>query len=131
MAGSITVTTSDLGGGMTKYAIAWLSTAGGAVSANAVAVKRGRLHRVKFVPGAGGVQPTDAYDVTVTDADSVDVLHGLGANLSNATAKIVPQLDGSGGTPNTLGFLEGGDLTPVIANAGNAKTGTIELIVGP
>lgn len=131
VAGSIVVTSSDLGGGYTKYSVAWLSSAGGAVSENVFATKRGRLQQVKFIPGAGGAQPTDQYGVAILDAAGLDILLGLGSGRSNATASAFPALDGVGAVPGTLGFLEAGNLTPTISGAGNAKGGTVILIVGP
>jgi len=133
VAGTVTVTTSDLGGGYSKYSIAWVSSAGGAVAENAVGIKRGHIHQAKFVPDGGGTQPTDLYDVTLLDAISggVDFLTGIGANLSNANRKIgVPQV-GDGTTALQRVFHEGGDLYPTVANAGNAKGGTIILVMGP
>lgn len=121
-AGTLTVTTSVVGDGVTKYTIAWTSTAGGAVSGNAFAVKRGQLLQVKFVPNTGATQPTDLYDATLIDTDSLDVLAGAGADLSNSAAKLIlfnPTLFNDA-TQNM-------DL--VIANAGNAKTGTVYLWV--
>lgn len=131
MAGSITVSAEDLGGGYSKYSIAWVSDAAGVVSANPFDVKRGHLHQVMFTPDGGGTQPTNLYDLTLLDAAGFDVLAGVGANLSNAaSARFVP-LVGDGTTAAVRAFLEAGALTPVIANAGNAKGGSINLIVGP
>lgn len=126
-AGTVTVTTADVGGGVTRYSIAWVSTAGGAVSANAFAVARGELLQVKFVPDAGGTQPTDLYDLTLVDSNSVDYLAGGGANLSNATATVtVPKLNSS-----FRPFIDGtATLDLVVANAGNAKGGTVILWIG-
>lgn len=121
MAGSITVTSSNLGGGITKYSIAWVSDASGVVSVNAVAVRRGRLIQIKYIPDAGGTQPSDLYDLTLPDANGVDVLAGDGANLSNATSKIT--------VPTAPILLEAGNLIPTNANAGNAKGGTLVLFV--
>ena len=89
VAGSVTVTTVDLGGAYTEYSIAWLSSAGGVVTENPVAVKRGHIHEVKFVPDTGGTQPTDLYDVTLIDAISggADFLAGAGADLSQTNRK--------------------------------------------
>lgn len=131
MAGSITVATSDLGGGYSKYSIAWLSDAAGAASGTAFAVKRGHLHQVTFVPDAGGTQPSDLHDITLLDASGFDVLAGVGANLSNAAAARFVPLVGDGTTKAVRAFLEAGNLTPTVAAAGNAKGGTINLIVGP
>lgn len=121
--GTVTVTTTDLGSGITKYSAAWVSSAGGVVSGTSFDVRRGRLYQAKFIPNTGGTVPTDAYDLTVTDADGADVLVANGANLS-AT---VPAWY----SPTNPIHLDGGAVTPVIANAGNAKGGTIVLIVGP
>lgn len=125
MAGSITVTTSRLSNAVAKYSIAWVSDASGDVSANTFAVKSGELLQVRYVPDSGGTQPTDLYDVTMTDANSVDVLSGTGANLSNATSTtVVPAV-----STYFRRTLEAGNLTPVVAAAGNAKGGTITLLV--
>jgi len=126
MAGSITVTTSKVGG-LTKYSVAWLSDASGVVSANTFNVIAGELQQVTFIPDSGGTQPSDLYDMTLTDADGVDILSGGGANLSNATTtKIVPAI-----STYFRRTLAAGAYTPVLANAGNAKGGTVVLLVRP
>lgn len=133
VAGTVATTTEDIGGGYTKYTMAWVSSAGGAVTENAVTIRRGHIHQAKLVPDGGGTQPTDLYDLTLVDAISggVDFLTGIGADLSNASRKIgVPQV-GDGTTASQRVFHEGGDLYPTIANAGNAKGGTIVLVMGP
>jgi hypothetical protein len=133
VAGSITTTTSDIGGGYTKYSMAWVSSAGNVVTEVPVSIQRGHIHQVKFVPDSGGTQPDDQYDVTLLDAISggIDFLTGIGANLSNTTRKIgVPQV-GDGTTAYQRVFHEGGDLYPTVAAAGASNGGTIVLIVGP
>lgn len=132
VAGSITVAAVELGGAYTKYTLAWVSSAGGAVSEIGVAIKRGHIHKVTFAPDSGATQPSDLYDATLLDAISggADFLTGIGANLSNATRKIgVPQI-GDGVTALQRVFHEGGDLYPTIANAGAAKGGTITIVIG-
>jgi hypothetical protein len=128
-AGTATTTITDLGGGYTKVSIAWTSTAGGAVSANPFTPRRGHLMQVQFIPGGGGTQPTNAYDITLVDATSVDWLNigglsSVGTDLSNATSTIKswnpqPWVDGT----MTL------DL--VVANAGASKTGTVVIWIAP
>lgn len=126
MAGSITVTTSEAGK-LAKYSIAWTCDAGGAVSANTFNVMAGELVQAGYVPNSGGTQPTDLYDVTLTDPNGIDILGGTGANLSNATASVaVPAV-----STYFRRMLEAGSYTPVVANAGNAKGGTIVLLVRP
>src|SRR5215468_12578861 len=108
MAGSITVTTADLGGSITRYTVAWTASAGGAVSGTTFDVKAGRLVEVRQLPSSGPTQPSNLYDVTVLDGNSVDVLVGGGANLSNsAPTYTAPAL--SSGYPV---YLEAGQLTP-------------------
>lgn len=112
--------------------IDWLSSSGGAVAA-ALNDVSGEIVRVTFVPDAGGTQPTNAYDVTLTDAEGIDVLAGKGGNLSNAAASsVVPLILDAVGTPAdtyAVGhrFFVAGKLTLAIANAGNAKGGRILL----
>ncbi len=125
MAGTLTVTRSSVRYGVTKYALAWTSTAGGAVSGNAFAVVAGELMMVKFVPGSGGTQPTDLYDVTLVDTDSVDVIGGVGANLRNTVSSFATPLFSG---PYFHDASQNLDL--VVANAGNAKTGTVYLWLG-
>lgn len=126
-AGTVTVTTADVGGGNVEYTVAWTSTAGGAVSANTFSVQRGRLRQVQFIPGTGGTQPTDLYDVTLVETNSVDLLNdgttAQGGNLSNATSKILTFANGY--------YSKGVSLDVVVANAGNAKTGSVVIVVGP
>lgn len=126
MAGSITVTTSRVGA-LSKYSIAWVSDASGDVNGNAFACVAGELVQVRYTPDGGGTQPTDLYDATMTDAQGIDVLGGTGANLSNAASThAVPAV-----STYFRRTLEAGDLTPVVAAAGNAKAGTIVLLVRP
>jgi len=138
MAGSITVTTSEVAGGagVREYSIAWTSDASGAVSGNTVAVAAGTIIAVEFVPGAGGVQPSDLYDVTFTDAEGVNMFDdgagtSVGANLSNSAASHKVPFVGGGSVTYVRQWLHGGTYTPVVAAAGNAKQGTINVYVAP
>jgi hypothetical protein len=123
--GTATVTTANVRDGSTRYVryrIAWLCNASGAVSGNPFSVSAGRIVSVRFTPNLAGTQPTDQYDVTVLDTDSVDVIFGAGANLTNAAGAV---------TRLTIPFYQDGSrqLDVVVANAGNAKTGTVELMI--
>lgn len=115
-ASSITVTSANPGRNFTRYSVAWTSHTDGTVS-NSFNVRAGNLVQIKFVPGSGGTQPTDLYDVTLLDADGFDVLAGAGANLSNASASMT--------VASSVRFVEGGALTLTIAAAGSGKTGTV------
>lgn len=122
MAGTLVVTSSDIGMGYTKYSLAWTSDAAGNVNANAFDIKRGRIHQLKYVPGSGGTQPTNNYVFALPDADGADLSSGGGA-LSNAAATV--------SEPAAKVFIEAQTITPTISAAGNAKTGRVDLIVGP
>lgn len=122
-AGSIVVTSADIGG-VLKYTVVWTSDASGNVSGNTFDVRYGELRQVKTIPGAGGVAPTDLYDVTLTDPDGVDVLAGAGANLSGTVAAILEPTINS-----QRPYLEAQTLTLNVSNAGNAKSGTLILLI--
>jgi hypothetical protein len=109
-----------------SLSLVWTSDAAGAVSGIQSGDVDGELLGVVFKPGAAGVQPTNAYDITLLDADGFDVLAGLGADLSNATATRVSPLIGNGVTTNQRAPLSG-SLQLVVANAGNAKSGTVTI----
>jgi hypothetical protein len=128
MAGSIAVTSADLGGSVTKYTIAWTSDGAGAVNGTTLDLKRGRLLQVKYIPGSGGTQPTNNYVGKVLDADGVDILSNTGAALSNVAAALAAPVMG---TSQILPLIDPGPVTPTITGAGAAKTGTIILFVGP
>lgn len=107
-----------------KVSLAWTCSAGGAVSGTPTVQVRGEIVRVTFIPGTAGNQPTDQYDVTLLDTSGVDVLAGLGANLSNAAASHACPLIGNGVTTNQR-MAVNDTLELQVANAGNAKRGTV------
>lgn len=116
MAGTV-VTTEERLGIIHKIKFAWTSSAGGAADATTTGYYTGLLERVVQIPASGGTQPTDQYDVVVTDSDSADVLGALGANLTNAAQTIKAAKDGLGAVANS-------QLTLAVTNAGSAKVGT-------
>ncbi len=98
----------------------WLCTDLGVVTSATTKAFDGVLERAVFIPDAAGTQPTNSYDVTITDADSVDVLAGLGADLSNSATVVKKHSDG-------LTAVAGSILTLNVSNAGNAKGGVVIL----
>lgn len=138
MAGSIATSASVVAGsgGVVKYSIAWTSDAAGAVSGNTIDMAPGTVAAVEFVPSAVAA-PTDLYDVTFLDAEGVNMFDdgagaSIGANLSATVASHrVPFIFGASGTTYVRAWLHGGAYTPTIANAGNAKQGTINVYVAP
>ena len=121
--GAITETTSA-SRSVKKKTLQWTSSAGGAVSGIPSVALSGEILRIAFIPGAGGVQPSDLYDITLLDDDGLDVLQGKGANLSNAAASQACPLIGDG-TTTVRPVAVDGQLTLTVANAGNAKQGTV------
>ena len=103
----------------------WISDAAGADSETTGRIV-GLLLGVQFVPGT--TTPSDLYDVTVTDSRGLDILCGLGANLSNSASKFYCPiiLNGASGTLGSLVPVEG-PLTLTVAAAGDSKTGTVVL----
>ena len=112
----------------------WLSSDTGTVTANSAdgagaSIKVvGTLTRVMFKPDGGATTPTTLYDVVVNDAAGLDVLTGLGANLSETTTttKTITLTD-SGGTTLHTGRTVAEVLTLVITNAGDAKGGQVRI----
>lgn len=103
-----------------KVKFAWTSENGGGdagkASKTTVNAYTGEIIRLVTIPGAGGVAPTDDYDVTITDEDGTDVLIGAGANRDTANTEQV--------LASSLGCVAYDKLTLNIQNAGNAKQGT-------
>lgn len=120
MAGTVT-TTEVTHRPLRLVKFAWTSSAGGAADATSTGYFTGVIEKAKFVPGAGGSQPTDNYDVVINDADGDDVLAGGGANRSNASTQWV---QGS-----SLGAVVESQLTLAVTNAGDAKTGEVHLYI--
>lgn len=123
MAGSIIFTRQETTPRVLR--LAWTSDAAGAVSGTLVYVE-GVIERVVFVPGTGGAQPTDLYDVVLNDVDGLDVLAAKGANLSNVNKTQVCPFIGDGTTTDKPVAVAGA-LELVVAAAGNTKSGQVVL----
>lgn len=118
-AGTVTVTARSTSPSVIKYTIAWTSTSGGAVSGNTLGISAGEVFQVLAVPGSGATQPTDLYDLQLnTPTGTVNILGTAGDNLSQTTSKVVQLVP-------PYYHDATGELDLVIANAGNAKTGTV------
>lgn len=129
MAGTLALTAIEIASAITKYTLAWTSTAGGAVSGNPFDMRKGAIFQVKFVPGTGGTQPTNNYTVALNDTDGVDVFAGIGqgTNLSNVASKIAVPYFGLAATQVYSPYFHDASeqLDLVVAAAGAAKTGTV------
>ncbi len=75
---------------------------------------------MRMVTNPGATAPTDDYDITLVDADGVDLLAGEGANRDTSTSEQVFP---------TNNPLHNGLVDFTIASAGGEKTGTCTLYV--
>ena len=115
MAGTVT-TSETRHTSVKKIKFEWVSSAGGAADATSTYFYDGLIERIVQIPDSGGTIPTDLYDVVVNDADGTDILHGLGANLTNAAVTLKSSADG-------LGAVVESQLTIAVTNAGDSKGG--------
>ena len=134
MAGSIVVTTLDLGSKITRYTVTWTSDASGDVTGNTFVMMMGTLVAVGFSPGAGGSQPSDLYDVDCLTAANVTVFDNgagtsIGSNLSNVLSSHHVPLTGLTGVTIYRRWTPGGAFQLTVANAGDTKSGTVSIFV--
>ena len=100
-----------------KIVMPWVSDADGDAVVETTKVYDGKIIAVAIIPGAGGVQPTDEYDLALTDALGIDLLLGGGSDASNAAPAIINEF---------LTLAAAGEkLTLTVSNAGAAKEGTV------
>lgn len=126
MAGTVTQTNQyNLADGKTRERVYTLECTGdaadgGSVPNSTIAGMAGwRLTEIQTIPGSGGVQP-DAYTVTVTDADSGQLV--LTPNRSQTAKEYY-------GGHETIGYYPKieGDLTVAISDLGNSNETTVKL----
>jgi len=75
-----------------------------------------------LITDPGATAPTDNYTVTVTDADSVDLLLGAATgNRDTVNTEFLAEASLAGVANSTLTFS--------VSGAGNSKVGTIYLLI--
>jgi hypothetical protein len=122
MAGTVTVTESRAQG-VKKIKFSWTADASGVVSGTSTTYAYdGELVYYAAVPGTSDDQPTDNYDVTVLDSDSLDVLNALGTNMSNAATTYKDRFDGLGAVANSK-------LQLTVSTAGASNKGTVYVLI--
>ncbi len=120
--GTLTYTASVPRGRGQKIVATWVSDASGNVSGIPIPSLNGVVTRLTTIPHAGGTAPTTLYDIVLNDDEGIDVAAGLLANRSaTVTESVSPMLGGSTNVPSQVV----GSITPVVSNAGNAKSGII------
>ncbi len=102
------------GGGLTKITLTWTSDSSG--DATLVFQMQGAIVRMATNPGS--TAPTDDYDITLVDADGIDLLAGEGADRDTTVSEQV--------IPTNTPFHYG-DVTFTVANAGDTKDGVCVL----
>lgn len=122
--GTLTITPLGLSGRLQQYTLDWLSDAAGKVVATTFQIN-GTIERLVYKPDTGGTTPDDDYAITLTDADSVDVLNGTGAQLNDTGTSNTVTTVTNGTTP--LPFATAGQLTLSITGAGAANGGIIRI----
>lgn len=111
-----------------KVKFSWLSEDGGDDAGKAAKTTSeaytGQVIGFACIPSTDAA-PTTLYDVTITDEDGRDILHGVGAD------RPVPITDSGRIHPSLLlGSVVGSTLTLNVSNAGNAKQGDVYLFIG-
>lgn len=112
--------------GITQIAIDWTSDATNDATITLSGVA-GILHRVSFNPDAGGTQPDDNYDVTISDVDGVQLFTTSTLDETNSSTVAILVTDGSGYIPTPIL----GDMTIVIGAAGAGNGGIIRFYFSP
>lgn len=103
-----------------KVTVTWTCDASG--NATGTVNLQGFLIKAITVPGAAGAAPTDNYDITLV-ADGIDMAASQLIDRDTANTEMVYPVATSACTPIFLA----GDHTFTVANAGNAKSGTVYL----
>lgn len=118
------------GADIVTHTFDWVSDASGDATLPSQVPVSGAIARVVFVPSASDA-PSANYDVTLTDADGIDVLAGQGADLSETDASHVcpgvPLTDGT--TTSVLLTVVDSILTLNVSNAGDTKAGKVVVYV--
>lgn len=118
------------GSDVVKHTFDWTSDGSGNATVPSGVPVSGTIERIVVVPSASAA-PTNLYDVTLTDADSVDVMAGQGANLAASgnshVCPGVPLKDGT--TTGVVPVCVDSILTLNVSNAGASKSGKIVVYV--
>lgn len=123
-----------------KITIDWISDGDGDATGNVAALFtaskkdyepsltaiKGLVRSTQTIPGLNGdlttALPSNAYDLTITDAYGEDILNGAGADRSGTASQVILQ--------GTLNRLIDSELAIAISNAGDTKKGRIIIILG-
>lgn len=124
-----------LPGRIQRVIASWVSDDAAGTASGTTRKLVGRLVKAMNAPGAAGVQPTDNYDIAVTDSDGVNVLSACLPtldNISNASKTeryfFVKNTDAAPLSTSSSPLVSSA-LTISVAAAGNSKQGAITLYI--
>lgn len=103
----------------------WLSDdAAGTAAGASTKVVNGQILRIDWI--SDGVDtPDNLWDSTLLDADGVDVMLGLGADIAVAATQTEVPIVTDGNNGNMAPIAVDSILTLAVAAAGNAKVGAV------
>ena len=115
--------TVDTTGGLQKFKWTWTSDSNGdAGPTSSTSQFNGIIWKLITIPGDSDLAPTAAYDITILDADGIDVLCGVGADRSATATEYKSNSDG-------MGCVKSSALRLVVDAAGELNEGTVVLYV--
>lgn len=135
MAGSLTVTPSDIRRGVISYFFDWTSDASGNVSGILATIDPGMIITAEFIPAAGDVAPTALHDIDLLDAEGANMLDdgtgtSVGANLPTTAVHRGPTIsNGSAASSFFRMWLHGGQCELRVSGAGDSNQGRVRLVV--
>ena len=118
----VTITQDSVEYPLQKIQWDWLSATGGAVSSAASGWYCGKIVKVSLASDAAPTAPTNLYDVTIEDADGLDVLSGNGANVTAAATVYIND-------PTKMLWVRSNVLTLKVANAGDENGGVVTMLI--
>ena len=126
MASSLTYTVSVLANRWQIVRGAWTAHTDGVVTGVPVSVDRGRgIRQVLCIPGTGDDLPDDNWDVTIKDADGMDLIKVNGGTLGTD----IDQTVGAVYTFNPPVLVLSNYLLPAVSGAGSGNKGQIVIVL--
>lgn len=107
--------------------LSWTADASGNVTSSNIASCNVNGHVLFVVTKPGSTAPTDNYDLTIVDADGVDIMGGELANRDTVNSEqAMPKMGSSYGKR----FVKGGLILTVSNNAVASASGDVKLYIG-
>jgi len=116
---AITTVTERRSGSVKEIIYTFTSSDTGTASQATTYTYNGKLIGAVIDPGT--TTPSADWDLTVTDADSIDVLNGGGADCSETATEYIAEA--------SLGSVVNSALTMNVTNAGDQKKGTVYIYI--